>query len=211
MSPQSEKYVPPRRQTRWACKRPQDSSSTSSRPRLNRSVADRTLLVRCRELLQRGLEERETAWRKCGVSVTFASNRPNCPVSRRCVPEYRESTLRSCRMWCMRLDRAFQAFFRRVRAGRDARLSPLPGRDRYNSFTYPQVGDHGGARWTNGFLVLSKIGRIAVRWIAPTGGHAQDRHDLRGGGWLVRLYLLRGCASATVAAHWTGDGHRPGD
>ena len=41
---------------------------------------------------------------------------------------------------------------------------------RYNSFTYPQVGDHGGARLDNGFLVLSKIGRIAVRWSPPLDG-----------------------------------------
>ncbi len=44
------------------------------------------------------------------------------------------------------------------------------GRDRYNSFTYPQVGDHGGARLDNGFLVLSKIGRIAIRWSRPLEG-----------------------------------------
>jgi putative transposase len=30
--------------------------------------------------------------------------------------------------------------------------------------TSPQVGEHGGARLDNGFLVLSKIGWIAVLW-----------------------------------------------
>src|SRR5262249_59562069 len=38
------------------------------------------------------------------------------------------------------------------------------------SVAYPQVGAHGGARLDNGFLVLSKIGRIAVRWSRPLVG-----------------------------------------
>jgi putative transposase len=32
------------------------------------------------------------------------------------------------------------------------------------------VGEHGGARLDNGFLVLSKIGRIGVRWPRPLEG-----------------------------------------
>jgi putative transposase len=44
------------------------------------------------------------------------------------------------------------------------------GRERYNSFTYPQVGEHGGARLDNGYLVLSKSGRLAVRWSRPLEG-----------------------------------------
>jgi hypothetical protein len=32
------------------------------------------------------------------------------------------------------------------------------------------VGEHGGARRDNGFLVLSKIGRLAVRWPRPIEG-----------------------------------------
>jgi len=64
----------------------------------------------------------------------------------------------------LRVDHAFQAFFRRVKNGQTPGYPRFHGRDRYNSFTYSQVGDHGGARLDNGFLVLSKIGRIAVRW-----------------------------------------------
>ncbi len=32
------------------------------------------------------------------------------------------------------------------------------------------MGEHGGARLDNGFLILSKIGRIAVRWSRPFSG-----------------------------------------
>jgi putative transposase len=62
-----------------------------------------------------------------------------------------------------RVDRAFQSFFLRLREGEAPGYPRFHGRNRYNSFTYPQVGEHGGARLDNGVLVLSKIGRIAVR------------------------------------------------
>src|SRR5262249_49633871 len=66
----------------------------------------------------------------------------------------------------LRVDLAFEAFFRRIREGQTPGYPRFHGKDRYNSFTYPQVGDHGGARLDNGLLVLSKIGRIALRWHA---------------------------------------------
>jgi putative transposase len=61
-----------------------------------------------------------------------------------------------------RLDKTYQAFFRRVKAGEKAGFPRYQGRDRWHSFTYKEVGN--GATLDNGFLVLSKIGLIAVRW-----------------------------------------------
>jgi hypothetical protein len=48
-----------------------------------------------------------------------------------------------------------------VRAGKSAGSPRFQGRNRSHSFTSPQY-DH-GARLENGFLVLSTIGRLAVR------------------------------------------------
>ncbi len=64
----------------------------------------------------------------------------------------------------MRLDRAFQRFFARMKAGETPGYPRFQGVSRYNSFTHKQVGKHGGARIDNGFLVLSTMGRIAVSW-----------------------------------------------
>ena len=63
-----------------------------------------------------------------------------------------------------RLDRAFQAFFhRRVKAGETRVYPRFHGANRYNSCsTYGQCAN--GATLDNGFLVLSRIGRIAVHW-----------------------------------------------
>ncbi len=67
-----------------------------------------------------------------------------------------------------RLDRAFQAFFRRIREGQTPGYPRFQGANRYNSFTYKQFGN--GAMLDNGVLVLSKIGRLVVRWSRPLEG-----------------------------------------
>ena len=52
--------------------------------------------------------------------------------------------------------------------GRGSRLPRCHGRNRYNSLTYPQFGN--GAALDNDFCVLSKTGRVAVRWSRPIEG-----------------------------------------
>jgi len=57
-----------------------------------------------------------------------------------------------------RVDKAFKAFFRRVKAGEKPGYPRFKGRGWYKSFTYPQVGYKiEGSR-----LVLSKIGSIRI-------------------------------------------------
>ncbi len=67
-----------------------------------------------------------------------------------------------------RLDKTYQAFFRRLKTGQTPGFPRFQGRNRYHSFTYKQYGN--GARLENGILVLSKIGRMAVRWSRPLAG-----------------------------------------
>jgi putative transposase len=67
-----------------------------------------------------------------------------------------------------RLDRTYQAFSRRRANGEQSGFPRFQGRTRYHSFTYKEYGN--GARLENGSLVLSKIGRIAVRWSRPIEG-----------------------------------------
>jgi putative transposase len=92
------------------------------------------------------------------------------PGIKEAMPEYADVNAQVLPDVVLRVERAFQAFFRRVKNGETPGYPRFHGRDRYTSFTYPQVGDHGGARLDNGFLVLSKIGRIAVRWSRPLEG-----------------------------------------
>jgi putative transposase len=69
-----------------------------------------------------------------------------------------------------RLDKAFAAFFRRVQADEQPGYPRFQGRNRYNSFTYPQLGEHGGALLEGSILTLAKIGRIPLRLHRPLQG-----------------------------------------
>jgi putative transposase len=137
-------------------------------PAQERALA--VVLWRCRELYNAALQERRDAWRTCGVSVSFPGQSAQLPGVKEVRPEYRDINAQVLQDVLHRLDKAFQAFFRRVAAGEKPGYPRFQGRTRYKSFTYPQVGEHGGARLENGFLVLAKIGRLAVRWSRPLEG-----------------------------------------
>ena len=126
------------------------------------------VLRRCRELYNAGLQERRDAWRMCGVPITVASQSAQLPAIKDVRPEYRDIHSQVLQDVLTRLDRAFQAFFRRVKAGQTPGYPRFKGVDRYTSFTYKQFGR--GAMLDNGCLVLSKIGRLAVRWSRPLEG-----------------------------------------
>jgi putative transposase len=128
------------------------------------------VLRRCCELYNAALQERKEAWQKCGVSVTLAQQSAQLPEIKDVRPEYNDIHSQVLQDVLTRLDRAFQAFFRRIREGQTPGYPRFQGSNRYNSFTYKQVGEHGGARLDSGFLVLSKIGHIAVRWSRPVEG-----------------------------------------
>jgi putative transposase len=138
------------------------------KPTLSQARAMAFVLRRCRELYNAALEERRGAWQKCGVSVTEAIQSAQLPDIKEVRPEYQGVHSQVLQDVLTRLDRAFQAFFRRVKNGEQPGYPRFQGANRYNSFTYKQFGN--GAALDNGFLVLSKIGRIAVRWSRPIEG-----------------------------------------
>ena len=86
------------------------------------------------------------------------------------MPEYGEVNAQVLQDVVQRVDRAFQAFFRRVKSGETPGYPRFHGRDRYTSGTYPQVGEHGGTALDGGLLRLSKIGRIPIRLHRPLEG-----------------------------------------
>ena len=153
------------------------------------------VLVLCRHLYNAAVGERREAWRMRGVTVTYYQQKAELPGIKEAMPEYAVVNAQVLQDVVLRVDRAFQAFFRRIREGQTPGYPRFHGRDRYNSFTYPQVGDHGGARLDNGFLVLSKIGRIAVRWSRPIEGAPRTATISReADGW----YVCFSCANVSI-------------
>jgi putative transposase len=135
-----------------------------------------TVLWRCRELYNAGLEERKAAWETCRVSVSFAMQSAQLPAIKAVWPEYREIHAQVVQDVLHRLDKALAAFFRHVQTGEQPGYPRFQGADRYNRVTYPQVGahgghgGHGGAAQDGGMLSLAKIGRIPLRLHRPLAG-----------------------------------------
>jgi putative transposase len=132
-------------------------------------LLERTVM-RCRHVYNAAVEERREAWRIRGITLSYYQQRAELPGIKDALPDYGQVNSQVLQDVVLRVDRAFQAFFKRISDGKTPGYPRFHGRDRYNSFTYPQVGDHGGARLDAGCLVLSKIGRIAVRWSRPLEG-----------------------------------------
>jgi putative transposase len=79
------------------------------------------------------------------------------------------------------LDKAFQAFFRRVKAGETPGYPRFRGRNRFASFGFKEYGN--GFK-VDGRLKLSGIGRVVVRWHRPLDGQIKTvRITRRAGKW----------------------------
>ena len=126
------------------------------------------ILRRCRERYHAALEARREAWRMRRVTITIAGQSAHLPEIKQERPEYQDIHTQVLQDVLTRLDRAFQAFFRRVKNVEKPGYPRFKRGTRYDRFTYKQFGH--GATLENGFLVLSRIGRIALRWSRPLEG-----------------------------------------
>jgi putative transposase len=127
-----------------------------------------TVLWHCRMLYNTALDERKTAWERCHVSVSYYQQKAELPDLKVTCPEYAEVNAQVLQDVILRVERAYQAFFRRLKAGEEPGYPRFQGRTRYNSFTYPQYG--GSVVLDGGMLSLSKIGRIPIRLHRPLEG-----------------------------------------
>jgi putative transposase len=117
-------------------------------------------LTRCRELYNAALAERKEAYRMAGKSISYyEQKRDLVEIKTMLRPEYQDIHSQVAQDVLLRLKRAFDAFFRRVQNGEDPGYPRFQGRNRYNSFTYPQ----GGYSLTyDNRVCLSKIGSLKI-------------------------------------------------
>jgi putative transposase len=126
------------------------------------------VLWRCRALYNTALEQRIFLWKQRGVSIARYQQEAELKALRAEFADYAAIHSHVLQDVLARLDTTYQAFFRRVQRGEKPGFPRFHGKDRYHSFTYKEYGN--GARLDNGYLMLSKIGRIAVRWSRPIQG-----------------------------------------
>ena len=97
------------------------------------------VLMLCRRLYNTALEQRKTAYERCGVSLSRYGQEAELKAIRAEMPEYAAIHSHVLQDVLARLDNAFQAFFRRIREGQTPGYPCFHGRNRYNSFTHKGV------------------------------------------------------------------------
>jgi putative transposase len=126
------------------------------------AVLGQTLRL-CHHLYNVALEHRKTAWERRQVSINRFQQEADLKDIRAEFPEYAALHSHLLQDVIAQLDRAFQAFFRRVKAGQKAGYPCFRGAARYTSFTYKEYSN--GVRVDeHGRLVIAKIGALHVRW-----------------------------------------------
>ncbi len=146
------------------------------------------ILWRCRTLYNAALEQRITAWERRHVSVSRYEQEAELKAIRTEFPQYAAIHSHVLQDVLARLDKAYKAFFRRMQRGEKAGFPRFKGRygNRYRSFTFKEYGN--GARIDDGFLVLSKIGRVAVHWSRPIEGSSKTvTISKEADGWYVAV------------------------
>ncbi|MFF4779457.1 RNA-guided endonuclease InsQ/TnpB family protein [Microtetraspora fusca] len=155
-----------------------------------------------RVLYNAALEHRRTAYRKAGVSIRYGDQSGELKYIRADDPagqgrwsfSSQQATLR-------RLDKAFAAFFRRVKAGQKPGFPRFKGRGWFDTVEWPKDGD--GCRWdsqpehpTATFVRLHGVGHVRVHQHRPVLGRVKTISVKREGS---RWYVVLSCDD--VPAH----------
>jgi putative transposase len=161
--------------------------------RTQAAALDRLCMLH-RHLYNGALEERIEAYRKARKSISFADQCASLTVIRRECPEYLAVNAQSAQVTLKRLDRAFQAFFRRVKAGEAPGFPRFKSRNRFPGFGFKTHGDGfsftPGTNWRHGRLRISGVGTMEARGEARTPGRVvcadvQRKAD----GWFLSLVV----------------------
>jgi putative transposase len=117
-------------------------------------------LDRARELYNAALQERRDAYRMAGKSITYYDQANQLPEIKDIREEYQDIHSQVLQDVLRRVKKAFDNFFHRCKSGEQPGFPRFQGRNRYDSFTYPQAGY---SLTVDNRVCLSKIGSIKVK------------------------------------------------
>jgi putative transposase len=133
------------------------------------------VLRRCRHLYNTALEQRKAYYQMRRKSLSYPAQAAELADLKATYPAYADIYSQVLQDVLRRLDKAFAAFFRRIRNGEKPGFPRYQGEGRYDSFTYPQSGfalthrcEPGENRYA--WLSLSKIGDLKLRVHRPMQG-----------------------------------------
>lgn len=123
-------------------------------------------LEECRWLFNHFLAERKEAWEQEQRSINYHAQATSLPTLKEQRPTLASVHSQVLQNVAVRIDLAFKAFFRRVKAGEKPGYPRFRGKGRYDSFTFPQSG----FKLDGNILRLSKIGNVKVVLHRPVEG-----------------------------------------
>ena len=136
--------------------------------RVEREAIDE-VLGRHRELYNAALQERMDAYRTKGVSVSYGMQSNQLKEIRAVREDIAALNFSSMQQTLRRLNKAFDAFFRRVKAGRSPGFPRFKGRHRFRSVSFV-YGDGSKVR-TDGrggrVVYVQGVGELKVKWHRP--------------------------------------------
>jgi putative transposase len=126
----------------------------------------------CRELYNAALEERIAAYKMAGKSVNYYDQANTLKEVKEIRPEYKNLHSQVLQDVLKRLDKAMQAFFSRFKRGDGKAGFPrFQGRNRFDSFTFPQAATTGIKLLSDGRVRVHGIGgSLKVKWHRPMSG-----------------------------------------
>ncbi|WP_182877063.1 RNA-guided endonuclease InsQ/TnpB family protein [Microbispora sp. H10670] len=166
------------------------------RPTSKQAVALSACVEDHRQLYNAALEHRRTTYRKAGVSVRYGDQSGELKHIRADDPDgqgrwsfsSQQATLR-------RLDKAFAAFFARMKAGRTPGFPRFKGRGWFDTVEWPRDGD--GCRWDSQpehpsatYVRLQGVGHVRVHRHRPVRGRVKTISAKREG---ARWYVVLSC------------------
>lgn len=123
-------------------------------------------LLLCCETYNAALDERKSAYRMAGVSLSFEDQCAELPRCKAVRPDLAEVPSQILQDVVKRVDLAFQAFFARVQDGKTPGFPRFKSRFRYHSLTFKQFGNsfkiHPRNQKKRGMLELAKLGQVKM-------------------------------------------------
>ncbi len=134
----------------------------------------------CRRFYNDCLAERKEAYYERGESIGKFSQLRKVKTLKETNPYATKIHSHVLQVAVADLDKAFQAFFRRAKAGEKAGYPRFKGKDRFDSFGFKEYGN--GFKVDGRRLKLSGIGRVAIRWHRPLEGEIKTLRIARKAG-----------------------------
>ncbi len=136
-------------------------------PTKAQKIALNDLLIGARRLYNAALEQRRWMYRDHGISVGYLNQAAQLKEARDTDEKLKLLNYSSCQDVLRRLQKAFDAFFRRIKKGETPGYPRFKSADRFDSVTFPSYGD--GVKLSDR-LYAQNVGWIKIKLHRPVEG-----------------------------------------